>query len=140
MDPDLFHLNWERSFEVLTMIVVISLLLERALSIIFENRIFIAKCKDKGIKEFIAFGVSVAVCWTWDFDAISTILLKEKTTVIGFILTGAIVAGGSKGSIKLFRDLLGFKSSAQAEYEELKSRNLQATAAPVLADPQKAAL
>jgi hypothetical protein len=121
MDPNLFHLNWERTFEVLTMIVIVSILVERGLSILFESRVFISKLKDKGYKEIIAFVVSTAVCWRWDFDAISTILLKEKNTYIGFILTGAIVAGGSKGSIKLFRDLLGFKSSAYAEYKEGKN-------------------
>ncbi len=122
MDPNLFHLNWERTFEVLTTIVIVSILVERALSILVENKRFIEKCNDKGIKEIISFSVSVGVCWVWGFDAISTILLREKTTIIGFILTGAIVAGGSKGSIKLFRDVLGFKSSAQARYEENKNK------------------
>jgi len=42
------------------------------------------------------------------------IFLKEKVTFPGVVITGAIVAGGSKGSVKLFRDLLGFRSTAEA--------------------------
>ncbi len=49
------------------------------------------------------------------------ILLKSKVTLIGAIITGAVVAGGSKASIKLFRDVLGFKSTAQKEYEDTKA-------------------
>jgi hypothetical protein len=49
------------------------------------------------------------------------ILLKSKVTVLGAIITGAVVAGGSKASIKLFRDVLGFKSTAQREYEVAKA-------------------
>jgi len=34
---------------------------------------------------------------------------------LGYLLTAAIVAGGSKGAVKLFRDLLDWKSSAFRE-------------------------
>jgi hypothetical protein len=46
--------------------------------------------------------------------------LKESTTIPGAILTGAVIAGGSKGSMKLFRDIMGLRSLA--EDERLKKR------------------
>jgi hypothetical protein len=101
--------------EVLFTIVVLSFFVERALSVLFESRFFIKRLSKKSLKELIAFIVGAVLCWYWDFDAISILLVKEKMTVYGFILTGAIIAGGSKGSVKLFKDLLGVKSSAAAE-------------------------
>lgn len=148
MDPNLFHLDWDRTFEALVGIVVFSFIIERALSIIFESRWYIEKIKGvdlekaaelkaaadkknetikikstkgKGLKELIALVVSVVACIYWQFDAVSIIFLRPENTYPGFIISGAIIAGGSKGSIKLFRGVMGFKSSAQDEYEKLKN-------------------
>ncbi len=114
MDPNLFHLDWERVGEVLVAIVILAFLLERALAVLFESRFFIKRWKEKSLKELIAFVVAVLACWYWDFDAVSMIFLKEKVTLLGMVITGGIVAGGSKASIKLFRDVMGFKSTAQS--------------------------
>jgi len=122
MDPNLFRIDWERTGEVLTVIVVLSFLLERSLAPLFESRAFIKNFQGKNIKEIIAVGLGVAVCWYWQFDAISTILVTEKTTLFGEVVTGAIIAGGSKASVKLFRDILGWKSTAYREQEEAKSK------------------
>lgn len=43
MDPNLFHLDWERTFEVLAAVVVLSLITERALSILFESRVAVKR-------------------------------------------------------------------------------------------------
>ncbi len=67
------------------------------------------------LKEVIGFLVALAICWTWDFDAVSMILLSERTQLVGIIITAAVVAGGSKASIALFHDLLDVKSSALKE-------------------------
>ena len=118
MDPNLFHLNWERTFEVLVSVVLLSFLIERALSILFESQGFINmvdKRKINGLKEVLAFICSALVCWNWDFDAVSMIFLKEKVTILGTIITGGVVAGGSKASIKLFRDVMGLRSLAEDE-------------------------
>jgi hypothetical protein len=117
MDPNLFHLDWERTFEVLAAIVVLAFVVERALAPLFENRWWLARFDDKVSKELVAFGLAVAVCWIWNFDALSMIVLGEHTTRFGEVMTGAVIAGGSKASIKLFRDLLDFKSSAYREKE-----------------------
>ena len=121
MDPNLFHLDWERLSEVLIAIIVLSILLERALAIIFEHRLFVKRLDQKGLKEFIAFLVAFFVCWQWDFDAVSMILLTEKVSFPGELISAGIIAGGSKGSVKLFRDMMGIRSLAYQEIASKKS-------------------
>lgn len=115
MDPSFWHLDGERAFEALVGIVILSFLLERALAVLFETRLFIDQAQGKSLKELIAFVFCAGVCWLLEFDAISIIFLKEKMTLFGMIITGAIVAGGSKASIRLFRDLMHFRSTAEKE-------------------------
>ena len=112
MDPNLFFVDWPRTFEVLAAIVVLAFFIERALSILFESSFFIKRFQGKSFKELIAFIVSALVCWFWKIDALSIIFVQEDVTIPGVILTGAIIAGGSKASIKLFTDLLDFRSKA----------------------------
>ncbi|MCK4454613.1 hypothetical protein KAU51_04725 [Candidatus Parcubacteria bacterium] len=125
MDPNFFYIDWERLFEVLVAIVVLSFLMERALAPLFESQFYIKRFQGKSLKEIIAFIVGVLVCWFWEFDALSVLFLKETITFPGIVLTGAIVAGGSKASIKLFRDIMGFKSGS--EDIRLKARQKEAT-------------
>ncbi|MCB9065472.1 MAG: hypothetical protein H6551_10070 [Chitinophagales bacterium] len=146
MDPNLFHIDYDRLLEILITIVVFSFFIERALSVVFESRFFIdrteakpeqpevrddngniieeakpAKEKKKGVKELIAIIVSIAFCYYWQFDAITILLASNDTvTLPGMILTAAIIAGGSKASVALFKDLLGFMSSAEKERKERK--------------------
>lgn len=126
MDPNLFHLDYERTFEVLSTIVVLSLLIERCLSILFESRPFIKRTeKSQGIRELISFIVCAGVCFYWKFDSISILIVaSEKMTIPGMLITGGIIAGGSKGSIKLFQDVLGFMSSAERERRAIKEKML----------------
>ena len=121
MDPNLFHLDWERTFEVLTAIVVLAFLLERALASLFENRWWLARFDEKVSKELIAFLVAVVICVHWQFDAVSFIVLSSRTALLGEVITAAVIVGGSKASIKLFRDVLDFKSSALREKEGAKA-------------------
>ncbi len=112
MDPNLFHLDWDRLFEVLATIIVLSFVLERALALVFEHRAFIKVFNNKGIKAPVAFLVSLVVCLKWQFDAVSMIILAEKTTLLGEVITAAVIAGGSKASIKLFHDVMDVRSDA----------------------------
>ena len=128
MDPNLFFLDIEKLFEVLLMIVVFSFFIERALSVIFESRWFIkmydADEKRKCLKEIVALIVSIAVCIFWKLDAFSIIMVSHSEMQIsGYILTGAVVAGGSKASIGLFRGLMGFMSHAEEEREDRRKKN-----------------
>lgn len=122
MDPNLFFLDWERTFEVLVSITVLAFLLERALALLFEHRLFLAIFDEKGLKEPIAFGVAFVLCVWWDFDAVSIIFLREKTNLLGAAITAGIVAGGSKASIKLFRDFMELQSQAYKDKQTAKAQ------------------
>jgi hypothetical protein len=120
MDPNLIHVDWERTFEALTMIIIFAFVVERALAVVFETRTFIEYFDRNGLKELIAIAVAIAVCVFWQFDALGMFLLTETTTAPGYAVTGLVVAGGSKVSIKLFHDLLDVKSSAYNLRHEIK--------------------
>ncbi len=124
MDPLQFAIHSDVVGEVLGTIVILSLMVERALAPLFEWDKFLDCYKQKkGIKEPIALAVSLVLVWIYGFDALAIIFSQEKVSWIGFIVTGAIVAGGSKGSIALFREWLGWKSTARKQYEEDKKKN-----------------
>lgn len=113
MDPNFIHMDWERTFDAIMLVAVVAIIIERALSVVFQNRIYIEYIHRDGLKELIALAASVAVCVAWDLDALSMILLTQETTIpAGYIVTGALVAGGSKGSLKLFEDVFNLQSSA----------------------------
>jgi uncharacterized membrane protein len=116
MDPNLFHIDWERLFEVLIAIIVLAFLLERALALLFEHRLYIDKFAEKGLKEPIAFLLAFLVCWYWQFDAVSMIVLRENVSLLGEAVTAGVIAGGSKAAIKLFHDVMDVKSQALKAY------------------------
>ena len=144
METDLFQFSLEKAGVVLAALVFLSLIVERALALLFESRPFIDLTEDgkvlvemkgidretqpdlyaryihrkkrKGLKELISFVVSVTVCWLIHFDAVSIVFTHiGSTTIPGYILSGAVVAGGSKGMMKLFRDWLQISSLAEKQ-------------------------
>jgi len=146
MDPNLFHIDWERTIEALAGIIILSFLIERACALLFESRWWIVKFEDPRVstfpaqqnsgarpklltahkyplKETIGFILALVVCYFWSFDAISIILLSEKTGIPGIIITAFVIAGGSKASIKLFHDILNIRSNANAERKILRDQD-----------------
>lgn len=113
MDLVLLTINPELLFEVLLVVVVLSFFLERALALVFENRWVIQRISGRGVKEPISFAVCLAVCRQWQFDAISALFSKPGNWW-GYVVTAAIIAGGSKASIALFQNVIGARSSAEA--------------------------
>lgn len=122
IDPNAFVLNWATLFEVLALIIVLSFLVERMLALVFETQWYVlldGKRKEQGKgshKATIAFIVSVIVCILWQVDIMAVLMTNNQVSIIGNILTGGVVAGGSKASIKLFHDVLGVKSKTYQEY------------------------
>ncbi len=105
MDPTLFNIDWERLFQALSVVIVLAFVLERALSVVFENK-YIAPLLEKiHIKELIALVLGFWVVKTFGFDMVSIVLMGDENTTLGYWLTAAIIAGGSKASIKLFVDI-----------------------------------
>lgn len=129
LDPTLFSVDWPMVLEVLMVVVILSFLIERALALLFESRWFLNfelrrnRQGQKGMyKPLIAVLVAALVCYVWQFDAVSIIFHREQMTIIGAILTGAVIAGGSKASIKLFHDVLNVKSSYYTQTRGSASR------------------
>lgn len=48
MDPNLFHLDYERLGEVLITVIVLAFFVERALALVFEHRLFIKHLDKRG--------------------------------------------------------------------------------------------
>lgn len=120
MDPNLFHLDWDRVAEAMAAIVLLALFLERALSLVFEHRYYIETI-EKGSRDYkaqIAYLLALAVCAHWKIDVISLVVLRETHSWFGVAITAGIIAGGSKGSLKLFQDVLDIKSKAVRRAEE----------------------
>lgn len=121
MDPLLFGMKGEVVAEVLGTIVVLSLFIERFFAPIFEWRIVLDKIRDKGVKEPVVLIASFLVVYLYKFDAMAVIFTQEKPTLAGYLITAGVVAGGSKGSIALFRDFLGWKSTAQKQLDNKRA-------------------
>lgn len=130
MDPNLFAVDWNRLTEMLAAVVVLSFIVERALAPVVEHRAFLSRFASKGVKEFLGLAVGISLCLYWQFDAVSTVILTETVTVPGMLLTGAVIAGGSKASVKLFHDVLDIRSSAHratypADTEAAKQKEIK---------------
>jgi len=110
MDPRLFHVDWTQLAEVMTAVVILAFIVERALSIVFENQYFQRFLDQYHIKELVAFALSFLVCYRWHFDLISVVMNAEATSTVGTAVTAAVVAGGSKASLKLFQEILNIKN------------------------------
>jgi hypothetical protein len=110
MDPNLFHLDYNRLVEVLVALIVVSLFVERALSVLFETELFnrilewnfrlptgirigsnwppsiqmsfrtIKLINVLGLKSWIAFGLSYVICIYWNLDALTIILNSRPKT------------------------------------------------------------
>jgi hypothetical protein len=120
MSPQ-FAIDTERLFNVLIVIIVASFLIERALALAFESKWLVDRLSSRGLKEPIAFAVSFLVCRHWDFDAVSVLFGKGGSQLWGHVVTGAIIAGGSKASLVLFHNVIGAMSSAEAERRSTKA-------------------
>lgn len=133
MEPLLFQLEWDIALEVLATIVLLSFFVERALALIFENKAYDVPFGGTGLSEIIALVLAVSVVRYCKFDALAIIMGRESSTWLGYIITGAIVAGGSKGSIKLFHDVLGWRSSYLKQKDQLIKSGLPRKEAAAMA-------
>lgn len=133
MDPNFIQMDWERTFDALMLVTVIAVIVERSLSVVFQSRLYIERIDRDGLKEVIALALSITVCVVWKFDALGMIILSETATAPGYAITGALIAGGSKGSLKLFQDVLGLQSSAYKVRHTIEAEKAASDAETALA-------
>ncbi len=100
---------------MLTTIVVLSFLVERSLALIFESQWYLDTLSTKHPKELITLTLSLIICVVWKLDVLSIILHGEKMTIFGEAVTAGVISGGSKASLKLFRDVMGIENGQAKE-------------------------
>ena len=123
MDPNLFYLDWERLSEVMVAIIILAFLIERALAWLFELDLYKRSLSKLKLKPYIALLVSFFICWYWNFDSLSIIFVKDSTTLVGVWITAAIIAGGSKGAIELFKKINVVKEETQNPTQGTTAQN-----------------
>lgn len=111
--------------------VFASFVIERALSLFFETKWFIGWAKEKDyIRVNIALLSGAFYAWLSGFD-ITVIIFDREVSETGYltfnslivelllnIFHGAALAGGSKASLKLMKDVFKIKSFYEKEREE----------------------
>lgn len=121
-------------------LVVAAMLVERALSFVFEHKWFtllfveqvpdpadptktITQNKIPGLKGIIALIVSVGISFGYNFDILHVLFATSGTDPIGILITGFVIAGGSAGAITIFQGYLNLsKGSRDAIIDAKKSK------------------
>jgi uncharacterized BrkB/YihY/UPF0761 family membrane protein len=111
---------------VLFTIVVLAMILERALSIVFEWGLWDQFLKQKKLRAPLALIASYAICWYMKLDILLIIDKQDpgkfQLLSIGTFLTAATIAGGSKGAITLFQNVLNFSKGGTVAAQEAAAR------------------
>lgn len=115
MQYSILSIDPERVASLLGVVTLFSFLIERALAVVFESRAINEWLSRRSLKEPIAVLVSLGVCWHWNVDVITALVSDRTPDFWGQLITAAIIAGGSKASIKLFHDWLDTMSNAERE-------------------------
>ena len=107
---------YQTALGAIALVIVLSLALERALSVPFEWGVWDKWLEAKKLRAPIALVVAWLVCVHMQFDMLQYLTRAEKSWVgpfsLGTLLTAAVIAGGSKGAILLFQGILGFGKGA----------------------------
>ena len=108
--------HWETRLGAMAMLVVLSLVLERALSVFFEWGFWKEWLEKRKLRGPIALVSAYVICVFGNFDLFSTVFAKPEGWLspysFGVFATAAVIAGGSKGAIRLLQDILGFSAEA----------------------------
>lgn len=121
------NVNWEQIGEILVLLFVISVVFETALTPLFNWRVFARFCEGKGWKTPITVIAAVLLLWNYDIDIFRHIIdafagasggegagqatvgaqgaAESKSTFLGRIITGLLVAGGSGAIFNIFTKL-----------------------------------
>jgi len=111
MDPILFSIDWPQLSEALAALIILSVVVERSLTLLLENKHVVAILDDRDFKEVPALILSISICYQIDFDVLAIMLQSARSDDFEFIVTAAVIAGGYKASIKLFPNFIGLKSA-----------------------------
>jgi hypothetical protein len=137
MDPALnplyFEIDWAQLGEALGALLFLSFAVERALSVLFESRLY-DRLHGLGAKSLVAAAVSFVICWSAHFDVIGIAFHQERVTILGSAVTALVVAGGSKGVMTFMRQVLkipNYKDQLEGRSTTHLSRDFRREAAPL---------
>jgi hypothetical protein len=117
---------YQASLAALTIAFVIAVLLENALAVIFNWRVFLAYFSLTGVKTIVMFVLALIVVRTFHLDVMASLIaaytsppapapaLNPTSTVTSSVISALILAGGSSGVNKLMV-ALGFRKNAREE-------------------------
>ena len=130
--------QFEPLIAALGTLVILSLILERALSLVFEWGGWRDWIRTKHLRAPIAFAAAYTMCVSGQFDVLAAISTEvngyQGMLSIGTFVTAAVIAGGSKGAILLFQGVLGF-----GRRDAVKARIDKTSAAPATTPSQSSA-
>ena len=105
-------------FFALFQLVVISLILERALFIIFDVKLWREKLTSTA-KALLTAAISIGICFYYDFDLFARLMeMSGRATPTGMVLTGLVISGGSAGARRLTQDFLKLSRQHRDEYKK----------------------
>lgn len=117
---------YRKSLAALTMLFVIAVLLENALSVIFNWRVFLAYFSVRGVKTIIMIAISLLIVNAFGVDVMASLIAAYKSPPnapvdpasisgpISLFVTAMILAGGSSGVNKIMT-ALGFRDGRREE-------------------------
>ena len=111
---------YSAAFKALFVLFVIAILLESALAVIFNWRVFLALFDGRGMRTVISVVLSLVVTWSFDIDVLNDLIKvyggvgSKGDTVLGKIITALILAGGSSG-VNNILIALGYRSRKTEE-------------------------
>lgn len=117
LDPSLG--GFEVSLRALTALFVLAILIESALSVIFNWRLYLKFFSNRGMKTLIMIGVAALVVWTFNIDILEKMLasygvpVSSESFFLSNLLTALILAGGSAGVYKILV-ALGYREARSA--------------------------
>lgn len=113
---------YTESLAALTKLFVLAVLLESALALIFNWRVFLEFFNKRAIKTVVMFAVALTLVRTFDIDIVADLMkaydpASNPGAYMSVFLTALILAGGSSGVNNLFI-ALGFRSRIADEAPE----------------------
>ncbi len=110
---------------VLFTIVILAMVLERALSIVFEWGVWDKCLAEYSLRAPLTLIASYAICSYMKLDILLTIAKRPpadfRLISIGTFVTAATIAGGSKGAVSLFQNVLNFSKGGTVAAKEAKA-------------------
>jgi len=108
---------YQQSLTALTILFVVAVLLESALAVIFNWRVFLTFFNLRGIRTLVMIAVSWATVSVFDINVVAALLAAyskkpPETEVLSSLLTALILAGGSSGIHNLMV-ALGFRDASR---------------------------